>query len=306
MRVPYSFTSPSYANGTELPKAAYANNQFGFSVGGPLEIPHLFRSDKTFWFVNYRGQRSKNGFDQVSTVPTVAERGGDFSGIAQTIYNPATNSPFAGNIIPSSQINPIANALLQYIPVPNAPGIKNNYQLIGANPSNNDNLQVVVNQTISSKDRLNGNVSFQDRNSATTNAFGFKDPGNGTGLNSSLVYSRTISRNLINSLTLSLSRNLTRQFSYFSNGTDIEGELGINGVFDTPLTYGPPSLSFSNFSGLSDGTPSVTRGSDHGAHRIAATDSWQAPDYIRRAFPEKAEQYYYYLRSARRLHLYGR
>ena len=256
---PYSFTSPSYANGTELPKAAYANNRFGFSVGGPLEIPHLFRTDKTFWFVNYTGVRSKNGFDQASTVPSAAERSGDFSGISQTIYNPATNSPFAGNMIPSSLISPIANSLLQYIPLPNATGTRNNYQLIGANPSNNDNLQAVVQQTIDSKDRLNANVSFQDRNSASTNAFGFRDPTTGSGLNSSLVYSRTISRNLINSLTFSLSRNLTHQNSFFSNGTDIEGELGINGVFDTPLTYGPPSLSFSNFSGLSDTSPSITR-----------------------------------------------
>jgi hypothetical protein len=261
---PYSFTSPSYANGTELPKAAYANNRFGFSVGGPLEIPHLFRSDKTFWFVNYTGVRSKNGFDQVATVPTAAERAGDFSGITQTIYNPGTNSPFAGNIIPSNLISPIATGLLQYIPLPNAPGTKNNYQLIGANPSNNDNLQVVVNQTITSKDRLTANVSFQDRNAANVTAFGFKDPSNGSGLNSSLVYSRTISRNLINSLTLAFSRNQTKQLSYFSNGTDIEGELGINGVFDTPLTYGPPTLSFSNFNGLSDGTPSVTRAQTRG------------------------------------------
>ncbi len=265
---PYSFTSPTFANGTELPKAAYAANRFGFSVGGPMEIPHLFRSDKTFWFVNYTGSRSKNGFDQVSTVPTAAERGGDFSGIAQTIYNPATNSPFTGNIIPASQLNPIATSLLQYIPLPNAAGIRNNYQLIGANPSNNDNLQVVVNQTITSKDRLTANVSFQDRNSANTTGFGFKDPSNGSGLNSSLVYSRTINRNLINSLTLAFSRNQTKQLSYFSYGTDVAGDLGINGTFNTPLTYGPPTLSFSNFNGLSDGTPSVNR-----AQTTALTES---------------------------------
>ena len=78
---PYSFTSPTTLTGEELPKAGYASNRFGFSGGGPLIIPHLFSGDKTFWFVNYTGNRSKNGFDDVTTVPTVAERAGDFSGL---------------------------------------------------------------------------------------------------------------------------------------------------------------------------------------------------------------------------------
>src|SRR6202042_81128 len=56
---PYSFTSPTSLTGGLVPKAAYANNRFGFSGGGPLSIPHLFTSEKTFWFVNYTGVRSK-------------------------------------------------------------------------------------------------------------------------------------------------------------------------------------------------------------------------------------------------------
>jgi hypothetical protein len=186
---PYSFTAPTLVNGDQVPKAAYANNRFGFSVGGPAEIPHLFRSDKTFWFVNYTGVRSKTGFDQIANVPTAAERMGDFSAAGlPTIYNPATNTPFVGNVIPTNLLNPTALALLQYIPLPNAISTRSNYQLIGANPANNDNLQVVVNQTVTSKDRLTANVSFQDSNRQTTQTFGFKDPGNGLGLNSSLAY----------------------------------------------------------------------------------------------------------------------
>jgi hypothetical protein len=265
---PYSFTAPTLADGAEVPKAAYAFNRFGFSVGGPFMIPKLIRSDKTFWFVNYTGTRQKTGIDTISSVPTAAERAGNFSGVSNIIYNPATNSPFTGNIIPASQINPTAAALLSYYPLPNASGTRNNYQLIGANPSNTNNLQAQVQQTLTTKDRLNVNVSFQDRNSASLTGFGFLDPGNGSGLSSSVAYSHTINRNLINSLSVSLSRNLTRQFSYFSNGENIEGNLGISGVYDTPLTYGPPTLSFQNFSSLTDGTPSITR-----AQTTAITDS---------------------------------
>ena len=265
---PYSFTAPQLINGEPLPKAAYANNRFGFSVGGPAEIPHLFRSDKTFWFVNYTGVRSKTGFDQIANVPTAAERGGDFSALAQTIYNPASNTPFLGNVIPASMLNSTAVSLLKYFPLPNAVSTRSNYQLIGANPANNDNLQVVVNQTVTAKDRVTANVSFQDSNRQTTQTFGFKDPGNGSGLSSSLVYSHTINRNLINSLTLSFSRSINKSFSYFSNTNDVEGALGIGGVYDTPLTYGPPTVSFQNFQSLTDGTPSVAR-----AQTTALTDS---------------------------------
>ncbi|HVW85224.1 MAG TPA: hypothetical protein VHB50_11115, partial [Bryobacteraceae bacterium] len=256
---PYSFTAPQLANGQPVPKAAYAANQFGFSVGGPLEIPHLFRSDKTFWFVNYTGRRNKNGIDQIYTVPTAAERAGDFSGVPQAIYDPTTNTRFPGNVIPASRISPTANALLSFIPPPNAPGVRNNYQLIGANPNNNDNLQAVVNQNISSKDRLNANLSFQDRNSATLQSFGFRDPSDGSGLNSSLSYTHTFSRSLINNLVFSFSRSINNSYSYFSNGQNIEGELGISGTFVTPLTYGPPAISFTNFGALNDALPSVTR-----------------------------------------------
>ena len=67
--------------------------------------------------MNYTGVRQKNGIDTISSVPTAAERTGDFSGIAQTIYNPATNSPFPGNIIPSSQINPTSSGAAVVLPV---------------------------------------------------------------------------------------------------------------------------------------------------------------------------------------------
>ena len=256
---PYSFTAPQLINGDQVPKAAYASNRFGFSVGGPLAIPRLFHNDKTFWFINYTGQRTKNGFDRISTVPTAAERAGDFSHIAQTIYDPATNAPFPGNVIPASRINTTALGLLSFIPLPNAGGLRNNYQLIAANPSNSHNLQVVVNHTLTSKDRLALNLSYQSRDSATIQNFGFRDPSTGSGINTRLSYSRTFSRSLINTLSFQFSRNVTSNYSFFSYGQNIEDELGITGAFVTPLTYGPPVVSFNNFGSLSDGLPSLTR-----------------------------------------------
>ncbi len=93
-------------------------------------------------------------------------------------------------------LNSAALGLLQYIPLPNAPGIKNNYQLVGANPSNNDNLQVRVNQTLTAKDGLDVNFNYQHRDSDTVQPFGFVDPTSGYGVGGSLTYRRTISRTL--------------------------------------------------------------------------------------------------------------
>ena len=256
---PYSFTSPTTLTGAELPKAGYANNRFGFSGGGPLVIPHLFSSDKTFWFVNYTGVRSKNGFDNVTTVPTLAERSGDFSALGTPINYPGTTNSFPGNLIPANLLDKTALALLDYIPLPNAPGLRNNYQLIGANPSNNDNLQTRINQTISAKDGLDVNVNYQHRNSESIQTFGFADPTHGYGLSTSLTYRRTINRTLINSVVWSFSRNLNQTLSPFSYGPNIEANLGITGVSPTPATYGPPTVNFTNFGSLSDQIPSLTR-----------------------------------------------
>ncbi len=256
---PYSFTSPETLTGAEVPKAGYASNRFGFSGGGPLTIPKLYNGDKTFWFVNYTGNRSKNGFDDVSTVPTLDERGGNFSALGTTILQPGTTTPFPGNIIPSSLLNSAATGLLSYIPAPNSPGLRNNFQLIGANPSNNDNLQVRINQTITNKDGLDVNFSYQHRDSDTIQPFGFVDPTRGYGVSGQLTYRRTITRNLINSLSWNFSRNLSQNLSSFSHGPNIEGNLGIAGVSPSAEQFGPPTLSFTNFSSLSDSTPSSNR-----------------------------------------------
>jgi hypothetical protein len=255
---PYSFTAPQLINGEPVGKAAYALNRFGFSAGGPLEIPKLFHSDKTFWFINYNGTRSRSGFDRITNVPTAAQRAGDFTG-GPVIYDPITNQPFANNTIPVNRLDPTALGLLAYIPLPNAPGSRNNYQLIGANPSDSDNVQARVNQTLTAKDRLNINFNYQRRDGATIQTFGFVDPTSGYGLNSTLGWSHTWSRSLINNLTFTYSRNFSQNYSYFSNGVDVAGDLGITGVWKNPLNYGPPTISFTNFGSLTDAAPSITR-----------------------------------------------
>ena len=255
---PYSFTAPQLIGGQAVPKAAYALNRFGLSLGGPLSIPKIFRSDKTFWFLNYNGTRSRNGFDRITNVPTAAQRAGDFSGTA-AIIDPVTNQRFAGDVIPDSRISRAAAGLLNLIPAANSPGARNNYQLIGANPSDSDNIQARVNQTLTTKDRLDVNFNYQRRDGTNTQTFGFVDPTSGSGMNTGITWSHNWNRSLINNLNFSYSRNFNQNYSYFSNGTDIAGALGITGVWKDPLNYGPPTVSFTNFGSLTDGAASITR-----------------------------------------------
>src|SRR5271166_6308149 len=85
--------SPFSLTGQPTEKPEYLQNSFGASVGGPLNIPHIYHGgSKTFYFINYNGKRAENPFDQFSTVPTPAERNGDLSFLCRTGFTgPAVN-----------------------------------------------------------------------------------------------------------------------------------------------------------------------------------------------------------------------
>jgi hypothetical protein len=116
-----------------------------------------------------------------------------------------------------------------------------------------------LNAPVTNKDRLNFNVQYQNRDSITEQLFGFQDTGRGDGMSASAGWSHSFAPRFNNSANLSFSRNVNQTSPYFAYGENIEGNLGIGGTLQTPLNYGPPNLSFTNFGSLSDGPPSLTR-----------------------------------------------
>src|SRR5258708_3119525 len=71
---------PFSLNGQPEDKASYNQSRFGFTIGGPLNIPHIYHGGtKTFLFGNYSGSRGTSAYDVFSTVPTLAQRSRDFS-----------------------------------------------------------------------------------------------------------------------------------------------------------------------------------------------------------------------------------
>jgi hypothetical protein len=130
------------ANRLGQSKAGLYWNQPGLTVDGPVRIPGVYNgTDKTFFMYNWEQIRSEVPFPQVYTVPSALERAGDFSqtrtadGRPVTIYDPLTTrlengqyvrDAFPGNVIPTSRLDPVALALLQRVPLPNAAGLTNN------------------------------------------------------------------------------------------------------------------------------------------------------------------------------------
>lgn len=105
------------------------------SLGGPVLLPKLYNGkNRTFFFTDFTVFRRINEPQGVvRTVGTAAMRGGDFSGVAQRIYDPASatnaqqRTPFPENQIPSSRISAFARALLNVIPAPNLPTAADNF-----------------------------------------------------------------------------------------------------------------------------------------------------------------------------------
>src|SRR5207244_6789910 len=88
-------TAMDARNFFQLPNAPIQplkRNQFGFTFGGPVRIPKKFDGrDKLFFFANYEGQRQRVGSLNFANVPPTEYFTGNFAGLAQTIYDPATH-----------------------------------------------------------------------------------------------------------------------------------------------------------------------------------------------------------------------
>jgi hypothetical protein len=239
----------------------FNNYRWSAVIGGPLRIPHLLKGDSTFFTVSYYSTRGQSVSYNVGTVPTLAERNGVFSqtlvnGVVPTIYDPATGAPFPGNVVPSSLFNPAAAGLLQYIPLPNLPGTVQNFDFVTAVPADTDNVSIRLNQNLGKNDRLALTESFQRRKSDTAQLFGFLDPGSGFGDNTNLSWTHNVGSTGVNTAQVTFNRNRTTQDSFFSYGTNVAAGLGIQGTSQEPINYGPPTLTFTNSSSLTDAIPS--------------------------------------------------
>jgi hypothetical protein len=256
--------APFSLNGQQVHKPYAGSERIAFNVGGPVRIPKLVTNDKWFVYLTLQDNISKNGSYSTAAVPTLAERMGDFSAATVrnapvTIDDPTNQAPFPGNAIPSTRFNPASVALLQYFPLPMFSGVVQNYTITPTTPSVSNAVGVRLNGPLTARDTLSVNQQYSGNHSTSETLFGFKDTRSGYGLSSNVGWRHIFRPRLNNNASLSFSRNISQGTPYFAYKSNIAANLGITGPDETPLDYGPPNLSFTNFGGLSDGTASLNR-----------------------------------------------
>ncbi len=130
--------------------AVYQDHRYGASAGGPLVLPGLYNGrNRSFWFYVFDDNRFGSPKQFTSTVPTAAERQGDFSALLKLgsqyqIYDPFTTQPapggrfsrqpFPGNLIPPARLDTVGRNLTGLYPLPNQPGTadgRNNFYFEG-------------------------------------------------------------------------------------------------------------------------------------------------------------------------------
>jgi hypothetical protein len=140
-----------------------------YQEGGAISGPILH--NRLFFFGDYEDTQQQQLQVGSFTVPTPAERTGDFSGDSFTVYNPlvadqpdGTRKPFAGNIIPKADLNSIALFFTAKYPLPNNAGQGpyhiNNFKASGLDPNNAHKFDVRLDYDLGQKQRIFGRFSF--------------------------------------------------------------------------------------------------------------------------------------------------
>jgi hypothetical protein len=203
----------NYFQASNPVKPDYRRNQYGGMLGGPLV------KDRTFFFIDYQGQRQSIGRTVTSNVPTLAERSGVF---LQNIYDPTTvgnkRQQFPNNTIPRSSMDPVALALLDRYPLPTTTGTANNYSRTANEIDDQDQGDVRIDHKFGNgRDQAFGRLTFVAGHGEPVTAF---PDGSGTILAGSVAvgpqdttawafasnYQHTFKNSLLNELRIGDTR----------------------------------------------------------------------------------------------------
>jgi hypothetical protein len=206
------FFNPKYlvGNPEPHPKPDSRRDQGGFSIGGPI------KKDRTFFFADYERVRAVSSSSFVASVPTLAERTGDFSAAKNPIYDPTQIDCSSGtcirpqvqsnnqyNVIPTNEIDPIGQAVLNLYPKPNLPKEFSNFNFNTTANSPDYQFDIKVDHQINDKQRVNGRYSRGWSNFSTAEILGDNFDNDGiasgptTAQNGSLEYSWTVNPRIV-------------------------------------------------------------------------------------------------------------
>jgi hypothetical protein len=266
-------------------KAPKQFNTFGGSLGGPITIPKLYNGkDKTFFFFDYEGNRRHTSAPEQLLVPTQAERNGNLGALvaqqgAGPLMDPFTGQAYPDDAIPSGSacsnpkdcINPVAQALLNYYPLPNANlGVSNpsyNYQTLVPIPSSTNGWDMRADQTITTKQQIYARFSWKNTlynegaMGAPAGQFLPNVVAHDQNRSFLVSYNYVIKPNLVNEFRFGFT-NFNENDNFPIQGSSAISQLGLQGIniSQHPTGYAFPTFSFSDgtFSSIGQDRPGTT------------------------------------------------
>lgn len=257
-------------------KAPKHFNTFGGSFGGPVVLPRLYDGhNKTFFFVDYEGNRRRTSQAEQYTVPSAEDRSGNLNDLASTfpvLINPATQQPYSNNIIPT--INPFATALLsQYYPLPNLSALPGqvNYQTLVPIPSNTDGFDARIDQILTSKQQVYARFNRKNLTVNVVNPLLPNDVDSEHDRSFLISHNYVINTHLLNEFRFGYTDTiLAPNFGIIGAAAlqgltlQVGGNQGVN-VSNHPNDQGFPTINFS------DGTNFTPIGRDHVGPTLSTT-----------------------------------
>jgi Carboxypeptidase regulatory-like domain len=232
-------------------KPKYIRNQFGGSIGGAII------KDKTFWFADYEGTRSREGITRITNVPTALERAGNFS---QSLFgvpiDPFTGQPFPNGRIDQARINAVGRAIVARYPLPNRNVPFQNYVASPTQRDRVDSFDARLDHSLTNRTDLTVRYSFGDRDlfePFTGSAFslvpGFGDTVKRRSQNAMIGLTQVLTPKLVNESRVALSRVAS---SVKQEASTLNPTVGLPVISPNARDAGLSFITVTGFSPLGD------------------------------------------------------
>jgi hypothetical protein len=235
-------------------KNPFRRNQYGFTLGGPVEIPRVFNGkDRLFFMSNFEELRDRTTSEVNASVAPIAMRNGDFSAAGPAIFDPLSRTynsagiavsatAFPGNVIPPSRFDPVSLKLLNYYPVPNQPGssLVRNYLRNAQAPVDTDQFIQRADWIESNKSSWFGRYTWEhDHQLAPSTFLGDSSQVRTNAHQGMLSNTRIFTTSTVNEARFAWTEFNNDLLGYFGNTENIQAELNIPGLFAaSPAAYG--------------------------------------------------------------------